>query len=537
MNCYPWRSLYQWMPLYKWIFLVSFIPVISVAANANSYLDFPATPCTSAWKDYEKTSYLYHSGLHQGYRHYLDAMKQNGIDRTQCHKTWTVLVYMSVTQDLVPYAIADLIEMESELAGSSLRADILVQLNHLTRKDSRRYHLFEMNSDPFRPLKPTDVSQLTEPRVQSPVVSTSSISSSSQGDSESKRFEDFLKWAIAEYPSEHYLVIVWGHGQSWNGVATSSVPGIRGKAGIPTSFCRAKKSTVSPTSPTTLDLPALRGVLKSIKKWRGEAIEIFASDTCLMQSVEDVAELSRYSQFICGSEAIASYAGFPYRDILCELNTGNFDQAPQRASSAERAYGEPYLAAWMIPELYKESFQPETGSQGALDPVACQDLTECSVSSKHLRSTLIPSLNQLGKALVQFIEEKRERWIDVRFAINRGNFFRGGTQDLGAFLKRIEKLAAEEEATPATLVLRKAISRSAQALEYSIVNYALGEDYLRNPAQAGARGLSIWLPKTKEDYQSRIRDFAHSRFYQDLDSDFSQGWSKWMELMYPVHLM
>jgi hypothetical protein len=504
---------------------------VSFCVSANEDLSFPADPCTTAWETLKKEDYLYHPNHHQTYFQYLEKLKQLGIDRTQCHKTWTVIIDMSVTEDLAPYAIADLLEMESNLAGSSLRTDVLVQLNRISTRESQRFHLFEMTETPALPLTKNEVSHLSEGNIRSPVISTTT---SKPGETDSQRFENFLRWAMAEYPSEHYLVIVWGHGQSWSGVSTFNSPGVRGKGASKTPLDRNRK-VISPSQSTTLDLPSIRSVLRSIKKWRGDAIEVFASDTCLMQSMEDVAELSSCSQFICGSEAIASYAGFPYREILCELNTGNFNGAPKRVSTAERSYSEPYLTSWMITELYKESFEPETGSQGALDPLACRDLTECAVSTKHIRSTLIPALNHLGNALLQFIEEKQDRWMDIRFAISRGSFFRGGTQDLGAFLKRLEKVALEEQATPATLLLRKTISRSYQALEYSIVNYALGENYRNSPTQQGARGLSIWLPKTSDEYQSRIHEFANSQFYQQANSELSQGWSTWMRRMYPLH--
>jgi hypothetical protein len=57
------------------------------------------------------------------------------IHRVDCQKDWTLLVYMAANNDLAPYALWDLYEMEAafkdpDLAGSGLATDLVVQLEH-----------------------------------------------------------------------------------------------------------------------------------------------------------------------------------------------------------------------------------------------------------------------------------------------------------------------------------------------------------------------------------------------------------------------
>jgi hypothetical protein len=480
---------------------------------ADGDLSFPADPCISSWSHLPSEAYLYQYGKDFGYSAFLERLRANQIDRKQCHKTWTVLIYMSATKDMLPYGVADLLEMESPMAGSSLRSDVVVQLNNGISQKSQRLHIFPNQNAEKRLVSKQDLKTLTEYQILSPRVFEFEPDPESP---EQVRFEEFLRWGIEEYPSEHYFVIIWGHGQVWTGL-TSATSGI--------------------TSQTHLSLPNIRQVLKSLKKWRGDPIDVFAADSCFMQSTEDVTELSKYSHYICGSEDIESYAGFPYEALLSELNSGKFGGASRLASNMERSYSEPYLAAWMVPYLYQSSFDLKHGSQRELDPRAYYDLTGSSVMSKNVRLTLVPALNNLGEALSQYIQENPEHQFDLRSLVRRGEHFRGNTQDLGDFLKRLDgtlriELAALKEKKSVVLgLLESALRKANSALTYTVINFALGEKYgqFDPKKEYGPRGLSIWLPKTAAEYRSKIEDFKRSKLFKPQRGRNLSGWAKWLD--------
>jgi len=534
----------------KLFFLLAFTPRIGKA----DVLPFPAESCQSNWSNESPTAYLYEFGKDSDYPSYVKRMQEAGRDRKNCHKTWTVLIYMSATQDLIPYAYADLLEMEAAhssllidgapvgenplkqmaTTGSSLRSDVIVQLATDSLTTISRFHMFETSQDQVSNLKKEDLSKLVRQNIHSPEIMQFNRPMPA---TESQLFEDFLRWGIEEYPSEHYVVIIWGHGQGWTAIESSHQAQNKPAASF---FLKGRYGGLAlDGNADYLDIPSLRKALKNIEDATGDPIAVFASDACLMQSVEDVTELADCAQYICGSEDIESYAGFPYGSLLCQLNSGIFDGASSRAHSEELSQSEPYLVSWMIPQLYKDSFDPNKGSQKNLDPIAYHDLTGCAISAKHLRTSLVPALNRLGASLINFIEEESLRWIDIKELIHEGPFFQGGTQDLGAFLQKLSNLLNldiqnhNNGATKAAAHLRQAIWVTHSSLNYTVVNAVLGDNYpVIDPKQIGPRGISIWLPESDDVFFNRFEDFSNSRFWSTSEKTFP-GWKTWLMRMYP----
>ena len=137
----------------------------------------------------------------------------------------------------------------------------------------------------------------------------------------------------------------------------------------------------------------------------------------------------------------------------------------------------------MMPQLYKEAFSRNQGPENNIDPIAFEELTSCSISTKHLRTALVPSLNRLGASLLEFMREKDVGGWVFKELVQRGPFFQGGTQDLGTFLKNLSELVEadikshQNMATQATSKLKQAVIRTYKALNYTVVNAVLGESY------------------------------------------------------------
>jgi hypothetical protein len=551
------------MPKYfKYLFPALFlIPQLAFAVGVSA---FPALPCKLAWEDRSQEDYLFDYRLdsqyssrgndrgNEGYPRYKARMKSRNLERRECHKTWTVLIYMAATEDLEPYAYADLREMESGqdqntidvdikdkiLPGSSLRTDVIVQLATASNREISRLHMFHTGETNPQSFSRDELLQMSRSHVSSPIVSHFPKDKTT---TEKKKLEDFLKWAIEEYPSEHYFVVIWGHGQGWTSIEKKNLFQLNSAM----NFRQPNESSnrfggVGVTPNGYLDIPNLQSVLNSVREWSGSAIDIVASDSCLMQSIEDVTQLADSAKYVCGSEDFQSYAGFPYCPLLCNLNSGQFNtstsqNSPHQKTPSESTYDEPYHVARKIPILYQESFIREKGSQWNLDKNAYQDLTSCTVSTQHLKRALIPSMDALGVTLTQYIGEEQRRLLDVKRAIQKGSFFEGGTQDLGEFLKNLEdSLKADiqnhrNHATSAAEALKQAIVKTRYALNYAVIQSALGEKYPKYDEwkECGPKGLSIWLPETNEEFHARFDDFSKSNFLQLV------GWRNFVIKVYP----
>src|SRR3954471_22741647 len=96
----------------KKVFICFSLFLVPFMTSANTGLRLPEVPCSQVWES----------------------------KRNECKKDWTLLVYMMVTEDMEPYSIADRLEMELPHAGSSLRADVIVQVSHLKTQEIQRFH-------------------------------------------------------------------------------------------------------------------------------------------------------------------------------------------------------------------------------------------------------------------------------------------------------------------------------------------------------------------------------------------------------------
>ncbi len=454
---------------FKFLFLL-----LAQSAWAEIPLFFPPDHCSVSWSGFRESDFLFDfksdTVMHSlslktddgiNYQNYRSRMSKQGLIRRECHKSWTVLIYMMATSELEPYAYADLNEMEANLpagviqsasySGSSLRTDVIVQLQFENEAQIRRLHIFSHPDKTFTPFTKSKLAHLTENQIHSPVIS---ILDRPQHSNHAKELEEFLKWSIEEYPSEHYLLILWGHGQF------------------------SKLSLDS--SGNFISLDNLRSSLQKFQDWTGDRLDILAADACYWMAVDDIEQIADCTHYSSGSSDLESAVGYPYGDLLRELNSGRFMEAPNQEYKDEILNSESYCLAWTIPELYQASFAPGYGSQSHLDPIAGSRLTGCSVQSNHLKRSLLPALNRLGLALVSFIDENPESWIDFKGIIEGGFSYRNTTQDLGYFLKNIAdyliqvKNESQELISTKTLnELNSAIKLTYHALNYSIIHSAI----------------------------------------------------------------
>jgi hypothetical protein len=185
-------------------------------------------------------------------------------------KKWTVLVYLDA-DDLVGAGVADLAEMEA--VGSSDDVNIVVQ--HDEPAGAQRYYI--------RPGTRDVVADLGD-------INTGTVSTLSE----------FLSWGAHRYPADHYMVVIWNHG---NGFAdTRSVS--------PSDVCWDDNPTSS-----VLTVPQVRQALSSV----GQSIDVLGYDACLMGMWEVAREMEGLCDYLVYSEEVVPGQGWPYTTILQRL--------------------------------------------------------------------------------------------------------------------------------------------------------------------------------------------------------------------------
>ena len=366
--------------------------------------------------------------------------------RTECLKDWTLLIYMSADNNLTPFAYWNIYAMEAAMdpagtGGSGSRSDVLLQLDTKGDTGLRRIHV-EESTEPFRKLTLAELEGRDENSIHSPVVQWLS---EQDGKTEGQRLTDFLQWGIARYPSRHYMVVVWGHGQGWAGESRNHFGGL----------------AFDDSTGGFIDIPALRLSLEAARQAAGHRIDVYASDACLMQMVEVASEISNTTDYIVGSATIQSYAGLPYREIISRINS---EELP------------PVEVAHMIPRLYRQAMRPETGMADELDHEAIQYLTGSAIDSRVLRKKLVPALHALGIAITRYIEEDPRRQMDIRYIVMNTPEYQGNAQDVGTFLTLLRETLDEETLrngalpSPATGALSDAVSEASDALEETVID-------------------------------------------------------------------
>lgn len=499
---------------------------------------FPVESCEVQWDQYQDREVLFDPSVDSiftplgnlGYSLYQSRLQEKKIDRQNCYKSWTILLYMAANNNLNQYALADLIKMESishsipGLTGSSKKIDLLVEIDSREKPfELRRFHIFQNADFYLEDLNAEKIKDLKLNHIRSPITT---LQFHGKEIPYSQKIIEFLDWGIQSYPSKHYLFLFWGHAQGWTAISSSSSAmkkSIFGGIGM--------RETEEGTD--YLSTLSLHKILGFMSHKIGKKIDIFATDACLMQNLETLVELGPETRFICGSEEIESFAGLPYQLLFRDMNQW---ERNEQHSEDDRVFE----LAKRIPTLYKESFDPTNGCQRKFDSSAHWNFIYSTIQTESLINNLIPAINELGYCLCDFVTEKDERWMDLKVLVQRGPHHLGGYQDFGNFLENLRQLVRFEKTKKhsecATANLESAIQNAYLSLNESLICSELGNKYVSPPSSELTipRGVAIWLPKTDEEFIIRYPDFFQSYLYHFYTNRTHSGWKKWMLMIYPV---
>ncbi len=250
-------------------------------------------------------------------------------------KEWTVMVYLAGDNNLDSAGVVDLKEMKK--VGSTEQINVIAQFDR-EGKDiaTNRYYIRKGGT-----LAKDVVGNLGETNMGNPRV-----------------LEDFIKWGIKNYPAEHYLVVVWNHGNGWNdenvyrvarnmmklnikrrgevvlpakgapkdSVSIRRIRAIGGKkfrhALFHTSIMKAittRGIAYDDDAQDFLDNIEMKRLLASTKKILKRKIDILGMDACMMSMAEVVYQLRDSVSLTVGSEEVEPGDGWPYNRILAKL--------------------------------------------------------------------------------------------------------------------------------------------------------------------------------------------------------------------------
>ena len=250
-------------------------------------------------------------------------------------KQWTVMVYLAGDNNLDSAGVIDLNEMKK--VGSTDQINVIAQFDREGKDlSTNRYYIRKGGT-----LAKDVVGSLGETNMGDPHV-----------------LEDFIQWGAKNYPAQHYLLVVWNHGNGWNdenvyqvarstlklnirrrgevvlpakGAAKDSVSirrirAIGGKkfrrALFHTSIMRAvtiRGIAYDDNAQDFLDNIEMKRILSSAQKILRHKVDILGMDACMMSMAEVIYQLRDSVSLTVGSEEVEPGDGWPYDRILAQL--------------------------------------------------------------------------------------------------------------------------------------------------------------------------------------------------------------------------
>ena len=228
---------------------------------------------------------------------------------------WTVMVYMAGDNSLDPEGIQDLTEMKK--VGSTDKLNIVAQFDRAAGHVARRYYL----------------------RKGGIVTADAVASLGAVNTGDPKCLSDFIEWSVKNYPADHYLLVLWNHGQGWDDTDLYADERHRNLRRLATGPIRhalfhspvrrtlekagsdpiARAILLDDNAKDFLDNLEMKKVLAGTAKLLKRKLDILGMDACLMSMAEVGYQMCDSVNYTVGSEQTEPGEGWPYDTILGAL--------------------------------------------------------------------------------------------------------------------------------------------------------------------------------------------------------------------------
>jgi hypothetical protein len=344
--------------------------------------------------------------------------------------TWTVLTYSIADTDLEPYMMDDLDELGT--AGSSESLNLVALVDRASN----------YSDDPVLGLDDWEGGRILEIRKGKAVV-LDDLGDVNTGDPQT--LQDFIVSGIADYPADHYALVISDHGASW--------PGVGGDESF---------------DEDVLDLAEIKaGISAGLADAGVDSLDILGFDACLMATYEVASTLAPVAKRMLASQELEPGHGWNY---------ASFSMVTENDGATADELGKALL----------EGFQQQATSE--------EDDAEITLSLTDL--TAIPALDSAMTTFTTALEQRiaglapavgRTRAQTLGFGSSPDAENDSYMADLGILVSEIgvDALDVSDEADAVIRALNDAVI-----------------DRIDGQATRGATGLSIYFPPTATYYLS-----------------------------------
>jgi len=368
-------------------------------------------------------------------------------------KEWTIMVFMNGDNNLEEFGIANINDMEQ--VGSSKDVNVVVQFDRSPEFDISNGNwsttkIFYVNKDnDSEKINSKELADLGEVDMGNP-----------------KSLEDFVFYAMENYPAKHYTLILWNHGGGWVGLSNDDTD-----------------------NPAGLGIKELADALRNITIKKNRKLDIIGFDMCLMGMLEVYSQTSEFANIGIGSEELEPGKGWNYAGLLKFITENPKSDARTFASQITTSYHDYYAD------------QDSTITLSAIDLSKINDVIN---SLSNIVTKINFNINLTWKEIAR-ANNKADRY---NSPIGRSNI------DLFDLLKPLIPASSGTELYDDFLNVQNSVASAVI-------------DNVKGPAHNFASGLSIYFPRTSEDYDSS---------YDTLNAKFASetGWNDMLQRFYVV---
>jgi hypothetical protein len=228
--------------------------------------------------------------------------------------SWTIMVYMEADNNLSAFAQQNIVQMEQ--AAASLPGTVHLAV-YLHQENDPAHEVVPIPTGNGSQIWTGSGEAILSPNANGVrIVTQFDTSLHEQNTGDPNTLVNFINWAAATEPAQHYALVMWDHGAAWAGTEFhNAAPGGH------------------------LSVTDLGSALHAVSvEPQPVHIDVLAFDASLMQTTEVGFKLSPYVTEIVGSEESPPGAGYPYQAMFAGLSShpGQVDAAALAASMTQQ---------------------------------------------------------------------------------------------------------------------------------------------------------------------------------------------------------
>ncbi len=282
---------------------------------------------------------------------------------------------------------------------------------------------------------------------------------------------DFVKWAKSAYPANHYMLIIWDHGQGWRFMTAYELDGsskhVRMAYNRSATQPAYKSVSLDETDSDELYNREIQDVLTPLLK--SQKLDILAFDACLMAMVESGYAFRDIANYMVASEELEPPTGWNYTDWLTKLANKPSMSPDELSNTLVESYKRTYL------------FTDRTVTLSAVD---LNQMTEVSRQIDLLSGLLVAKLQS------QIADIKRFRDGCLTYDPDQsGPFFH---IDMVQFCDQVIAKSKDQE-------LVTQANNTKRVIKAAVKHNFFGAD---RKGAFGSNGLAIYFPATGTDYKN-----------------------------------